>query len=155
MGRGTVEPKGVRLQTKGRDSYGILPLKDNCSIRTSYFPCLAVSCNLRIATDFDDLINTTVFNKQRDMSKSDALSGGSTQNVTVRVVDGVADNQYYATLICTDEVDNPSRVSNIARFTLTGIITGSTSSTPSASGKNTGQMMTVMTTTVVCLLVVM
>ena len=125
---------------------------------TSYFSCLAVSCNLRLATDFDDLINTTVFNKQRDVARSDVLSGsvdplpgGSTQHVTVRVADGVADREYYAALVCTDEVDNPSRVSNIVRF----ILTDGTSSTPSGSGKNTGQMMTVMTTTVVVLLVVM
>ena len=92
---------------------------------------------------------------QRDVARSDVLSGslaplpgGSVQNVTVRVADGVADKQYYAALTCTDDVNNPSEVSNIERFTLTDSTPSGTDSTPSGSGNNTGErkwiMMTVM-----------
>jgi hypothetical protein len=50
----------------------------------------------------------------------DALPAGSIQNVTVRISDVVSDKQYYAALTCTDDASNPSEVSNIERFTISG-----------------------------------
>ena len=92
---------------------------------------------------------------QGDIARSDVLSGsldplpgGSVQNVTVRIADGVADKQYYAALTCTDDANNPSEVSNIERFTLTP---PTPTPTHSGSENNTGERrwMTMMMVAVV------